>query len=72
MRSATKITHRAQAITSLVAQWHVCATINSFEDADAETPTAQIVSPQVFPAGVDWESEEEEEEDGEMIWTTQS
>ena len=67
MRSATKITHRAQVITSLAAEWHVCATINSFDDADGETSTAQIVSPQMFPAGADWESEEEEEEeeDGE-------
>ena len=63
MRSATKITHRAQSITSLAAKWHVCATINSFDDADGETSTAQIVSPQMFPAGVDWESEEEDGED---------
>ncbi|KAK6283482.1 hypothetical protein POUND7_002434 [Theobroma cacao] len=63
LRSATKITHRAQSITSLAAKWHVCATINSFDDADGETPTAQIVSSQMLPAGVDWESEEEE--DGE-------
>ncbi|KZV32520.1 hypothetical protein F511_37747, partial [Dorcoceras hygrometricum] len=30
LRSAAKITHKAQAITSLVAKWHACATINSF------------------------------------------
>ncbi|XVF75255.1 hypothetical protein PTKIN_Ptkin13bG0173000 [Pterospermum kingtungense] len=63
LRSATKITHRAQAITSLAAKWH--ATVNTLDDADhGENPTAQIVSSQMFPAGMDWESETEEE-DGE-------
>ncbi|XVE51036.1 hypothetical protein DITRI_Ditri02bG0006200 [Diplodiscus trichospermus] len=66
LRSATKITHRAQAITSLAAKWHVCATINSFEDADGETPTAEIVSSQMFPADVDWESEDEEEGEDDL------
>ncbi|XVF87809.1 hypothetical protein PTKIN_Ptkin18bG0150600 [Pterospermum kingtungense] len=66
LRSATKITHRAQAITSLAAKWHVCATINTFDDADGETPVAQSVSPQLFSSGVVRESsEEEEEEDGD-------
>ncbi|XVF27969.1 hypothetical protein REPUB_Repub14bG0155100 [Reevesia pubescens] len=66
LRSATKITHRAQAITSLAAKWHVCATINSFDDADGETPTTQIVSPQMFPAGPDLESDEEEDGDDDL------
>lgn len=61
LRSATKITHRAQSITSLAAKWHACATINSFDDADGDTPVAQIVSPQMFSSGVDWGSEEEED-----------
>lgn len=59
LRSATKITHRAQSITSLAARWHVCATINSYDDLDGETPTAQITAPQVFPVTDDWESDEE-------------
>ncbi|TYH47640.1 hypothetical protein ES332_D10G011900v1 [Gossypium tomentosum] len=63
LRSATKITHRAQAITGLAAKWHVCATINSFDEADGETPMAQIVSPQMYPVDVDWESDEEDEGD---------
>ncbi|OMO64751.1 hypothetical protein COLO4_31853 [Corchorus olitorius] len=63
LRSATKISHRAQSITSLAAKWHVCATINSFDDADGETPTAQIVPSQIIPPGVDWESDEEEDGD---------
>lgn len=59
LRSAAKITHRAQSITSLAARWHVCATINSYDDLDGETPTAQITAPQVFPVTDDWESDEE-------------
>ncbi|XP_057529547.1 uncharacterized protein LOC130808109 [Amaranthus tricolor] len=39
LRSATKITHKAQAITSLSAKWHVCATIDSFgATSENETP----------------------------------
>lgn len=37
LRSATKITHKAQAVTCLAAKWHVCATIDSFDTAEAET-----------------------------------
>lgn len=39
LRSASKITHKAQAVTCLAAKWHVCATLESFETADGETPT---------------------------------
>lgn len=60
LRSATKITHRAYSITSLAAKWHVCATINSFDNADCETPRGPITSAQVFPTRVDWESDNEE------------
>lgn len=59
LRSATKITHRAQSITSLAARWHVCATINSYDDLDGETPTARITASQVLPVSDDWESDEE-------------
>ncbi|KAF8103966.1 hypothetical protein N665_0182s0072 [Sinapis alba] len=38
LRSASKITHKAQAVTCLAAKWHVCATIESFETVDGETP----------------------------------
>ncbi|XP_051134819.1 uncharacterized protein LOC127254013 [Andrographis paniculata] len=31
LRSATKITHKALAVTCLAAKWHVCATIDSFD-----------------------------------------
>ncbi|KAM7265771.1 hypothetical protein ACFE04_003454 [Oxalis oulophora] len=59
LRSATKITHKAQAITSLAAKWHVCATINSFDNMDGATPSSQISSSQVFPINVDWELDDE-------------
>ncbi|KAK9673859.1 hypothetical protein RND81_12G194400 [Saponaria officinalis] len=41
LRSATKITHKAQAITRLASKWHVCATIESFSTSETETPVAQ-------------------------------
>ncbi|XP_071724964.1 uncharacterized protein [Rutidosis leptorrhynchoides] len=65
LRSATKITHKAQAITNLAAKWHVCATINSFENTDGETPPAssQIISSQVFPGDVSLELDDEEQDD---------
>ncbi|XP_020674932.1 uncharacterized protein LOC110094117 [Dendrobium catenatum] len=37
LRSAAKITHKAQALTSHAAKWHVCATIDSFSH-DPEAP----------------------------------
>ncbi|KAL4562558.1 hypothetical protein LXL04_034765 [Taraxacum kok-saghyz] len=44
LRSAAKITHKAQSVTCLAAKWHTCATIDSFDDADVgfneETPVA--------------------------------
>ncbi|XP_049413607.1 uncharacterized protein LOC125876463 [Solanum stenotomum] len=50
LRSAVRITHKAQAVTCLAAKWHVCATIDSFEAVEGETPPiSQIASNQVFP-----------------------
>ncbi|CAO2835874.1 unnamed protein product [Amaranthus hypochondriacus] len=43
LRSATKITHKAQAITALSAKWHVCATIDSFITSETELPGAQNI-----------------------------
>lgn len=37
LRSATRITHKAQAVTCLAAKWHVCATVDSF---DTKTPVS--------------------------------
>ncbi|KAK3432148.1 hypothetical protein EUGRSUZ_E03959 [Eucalyptus grandis] len=60
LRSATKVSHKAQSITGLAAKWHICATINSFDDNDGETPRIEVASTHVFPADAEWESEEEE------------
>ncbi|GMH05269.1 hypothetical protein Nepgr_007109 [Nepenthes gracilis] len=60
LRSATKITHKAQSITSLAAKWHVCATIDAFDCSESETPVARVASPRMFPVNADGESEDEE------------
>ncbi|CAI0379366.1 unnamed protein product [Linum tenue] len=44
LRSATKITHKAQAVTSLAAKWNVCATLERFDATDGETPTAAMMA----------------------------
>lgn len=50
LRSATRITHKAQAVTSLAAKWHVCATIDSFDSVEADaTPLAQVGQYPSFP-----------------------
>ncbi|XP_076910576.1 uncharacterized protein LOC143568269 [Bidens hawaiensis] len=51
-RSAAKITHKAQSLTSLVTKWHMCATVDSFVDMTTidENPTANI-TPQVVDLG---------------------
>ncbi|EEF31170.1 conserved hypothetical protein [Ricinus communis] len=38
LRSATKITHKAQSVTSLAAKWHICATLDTFDSTEGETP----------------------------------
>ncbi|GFP98962.1 hypothetical protein PHJA_002040100 [Phtheirospermum japonicum] len=61
LRSATKITHKAQSVTSLAAKWHACATIDSFDEIEDEAPTAQITSVQTggYPVTSNWDSDEE-------------
>ncbi|CAA0832425.1 Protein of unknown function (DUF3537 [Striga hermonthica] len=54
LRSAARITHKAQAVTSFAAKWHACATIDSFDMAETETPVAQATgerSPTLSSAG---------------------
>ena len=69
LRSATKITHKAQAITGLAAKWHVCATLDSFDGVvtEGETPMAPQSSHEtLFPnVGTDGESETDEAGDEE-------
>ncbi|XP_076933758.1 uncharacterized protein LOC143599762 [Bidens hawaiensis] len=66
LRSATRITHKAQGVTSLAAKWHVCATIESFDapDADTETPPAGAVENQVFRPDSSTSDNEAGSEDG--------
>lgn len=67
LRSATKITHKAQSVTCLAAKWHVCATLDdSFETNDGETPVAQAAHGQAFPVsstGSDSDDAGDEEDD---------
>ncbi|KAL3521904.1 hypothetical protein ACH5RR_014738 [Cinchona calisaya] len=68
LRSAAKITHKAQSVTSLAAKWHVCSTINSFDDdLDDESPRAQIAPDQAvyaaFNAYFDTDNEEGDGDD---------
>lgn len=49
LRSATKITHKAQAVTCLAAKWHVCATVDSFDVNDGETPRIPDAAGRAFP-----------------------
>ncbi|KAL2931203.1 Rho guanine nucleotide exchange factor 12, partial [Bienertia sinuspersici] len=60
LRSAAKITHKAQAITSLAAKWHICATIDSFDAVDGEAPIIQSGSPLALPYRTQSESDDEE------------
>ncbi|KAL0406957.1 UNVERIFIED_CONTAM: hypothetical protein Slati_4009600 [Sesamum latifolium] len=57
LRSATRITHKAQAVTCLAAKWHVCATIDSFDTAETETPVARVSDEQIFTASSDGSSD---------------
>jgi hypothetical protein len=64
LRSATKITHKAQAVTSLAAKWHICATLDTFDSTEGETPRHD--SGQVFPVvGTDGESDGDDAGDEE-------
>ncbi|XP_047342764.1 uncharacterized protein LOC124946241 [Impatiens glandulifera] len=63
LRSATKITHKAQAITCLAAKWHVCSTIDSYENVESETPVAIINHNPSFSRGSSEDDGEEFDED---------
>ncbi|KAK1441352.1 hypothetical protein QVD17_07201 [Tagetes erecta] len=67
LRSATRITHKAQGVTCLAAKWHVCATIESF-DPDTETPTATgVTRNQVFPLSDNDDAGSEDELDSTKL-----
>ncbi|KAL6538449.1 hypothetical protein OROGR_012437 [Orobanche gracilis] len=65
LRSATRITHKAQAVTCLAAKWHVCATIDSFDTSEAETPIARIADKQFFSGSSDGSSDSDDVGDEE-------
>lgn len=70
LRSAAKITHRAQAVTSLAAKWHACATIESFDALTDEIPTTQIVSAGAAHCPVttaNWPDSDNEVGDGDNV-----
>lgn len=69
LRSATKVSHKAVSLTGLAAKWHVCASIDSFDSLDNETPTmtgTQVSSAQVFPLGSESESDESGDGDDDL------
>ncbi|KAL2476077.1 Protein of unknown function (DUF3537) [Abeliophyllum distichum] len=57
LRSATRITHKALAVTCLAAKWHVTATIESFDTGKSETPAASIAANQILPVSWDGSSD---------------
>ena len=68
LRSAAKITHRAQAITCLATKWHACSTINSFDDVDNETASSQSqnISPRVNYIDGHWGSDNDEGDEDDI------
>ncbi|XP_028778785.1 uncharacterized protein LOC114735269 [Neltuma alba] len=63
LRSATKITHKAQSVTSLAAKWHILCTINSFDNIEdnGETQHVEASSAQAFAlTTTSWGSEDDE------------
>ncbi|XP_009796127.1 uncharacterized protein LOC107813774 [Nicotiana tabacum] len=66
LRSATRITHKAQAVTSLAAKWHVCATIDSYDWAKVEnSPATQVAYNQDFHPSSNGSSDAEDVGDEE-------
>ncbi|KAL8099899.1 uncharacterized protein LOC141684684 [Apium graveolens] len=66
LRSAAKITHRAQAITCLAAKWHACSTVNSFDDVDNDTLNSQATSPMINYIDGHWGSDNDEGDEDDI------
>ncbi|EYU33671.1 hypothetical protein ABFS82_08G172600 [Erythranthe guttata] len=68
LRSATKITHKAQSVTCLAAKWHVCATIDSFDhtaDQAHATPVGCVADEHLFTLTSDGPSDQDDVGDEE-------
>ncbi|KAL6999215.1 hypothetical protein U1Q18_000375 [Sarracenia purpurea var. burkii] len=63
--SATRITHKAQSITSLAAKWHVCATIESLDIARDEPQMVPVSSTRVISVTSDESSDADDVGDEE-------
>ncbi|PIA36901.1 hypothetical protein AQUCO_03200098v1 [Aquilegia coerulea] len=62
LRSATKITHRAQSVTSLAAKWHICATLHPFDEVDGKVSREENNShSHVIPITVNEDSSEDDD-----------
>ncbi|OAY28438.1 uncharacterized protein LOC110602205 [Manihot esculenta] len=69
LRSATKITHKAQAVTCLASKWHICATLDSFYATDGETPTTPLtIRPTIDAGSEDDDADDEEDELDNTKW----
>ncbi|CAN8274228.1 unnamed protein product [Cochlearia groenlandica] len=63
LRSATKITHKAQSVTSLAAKWNVCAAIDLFDNPTGETPMDSMIESQIsMCAGISLDDHSDDEE----------
>ncbi|XP_042463472.1 uncharacterized protein LOC122046715 [Zingiber officinale] len=58
LRSAAKITHKAQALTSHATKWHICATLESFAVDRPSEPVNMATTSSAI------EAEEEDDEEG--------
>ncbi|KAJ9153831.1 hypothetical protein P3X46_027232 [Hevea brasiliensis] len=68
LRSATKITHKAQAVACLAAKWHICATLDSFDATEGETPrTPLMITADAESEGDDAGDEEDELDNTKLI-----
>ncbi|XP_076882756.1 uncharacterized protein LOC143531321 [Bidens hawaiensis] len=68
LRSAAKITHKAQSVTSLAAKWHTCATIDSFDDVGPteDTPVGNISDRANYHFNAHMDSDMDEGEEDEL------
>lgn len=63
LRSAAKITHKAQSLTSHATKWHICATLESFAVDRPSEPANMATSSSAVEAEVEDEEEGSSEED---------